>query len=127
MLTCPLTSCVPTQGGRRSHGAQADAWLSAFPVGCEISRIVNSHHENSNPGFSLSRRRRQIPARNLSEEERPIATVIYLFGGPVSCKVRRSAVAHGGCHAGFLSPNFLMRETRVLGLILSNSAAPPGP
>ena len=30
-------------------------------------------------------------------------------------------------HAGFLSPSFRMRETKVLGLMLSNSAAPPGP
>ena len=30
-------------------------------------------------------------------------------------------------HAGFFSPSFLMRETSVLGLILSNSAAPPRP
>lgn len=33
----------------------------------------------------------------------------------------------GAPHPGFLSPSFLMRETKVLGLILSNSAAPPGP
>lgn len=37
------------------------------------------------------------------------------------------AVGHGGPHAAFFKPNFLMRETNVLGLILSNSAAPPGP
>ena len=30
-------------------------------------------------------------------------------------------------HAGFLSPSFLILETNVLGLIFSNSAAPPGP
>jgi len=35
--------------------------------------------------------------------------------------------ATGGPHAAFFKPNFLMRETNVLGLILSNSAAPPGP
>src|SRR5438445_6684483 len=33
----------------------------------------------------------------------------------------------GAPHPGFLSPSFLMRETNVLGLMLSNSAAPPGP
>ncbi len=42
---------------------------------------------------------------------------------------KMDAAAHslGVPHAGFLSPSFLMRETNVLGLILSNSAAPPGP
>jgi len=35
--------------------------------------------------------------------------------------------SHDVPYVGFFSPSFLMRETNVLGLILSNSAAPPGP
>jgi hypothetical protein len=48
------------------------------------------------------------------------------MSGSVKRLKRRRARGRGDPHAGFLSPSFLMRETKVLGLILSNSAAPPG-
>jgi hypothetical protein len=35
--------------------------------------------------------------------------------------------SNDAAHPDFFNPSFRMRETNVLGLILSNSAAPPGP
>jgi len=46
---------------------------------------------------------------------------------PGSVCLMGDADAKAAAHAGFLSPSFLMRETNVLGLMLSSSAAPPGP
>ncbi len=49
----------------------------------------------------------------------------YLGLAPVQSDT--PSVVNAGPHFSFFSPSFLMRETKVDGFILSNSAAPPGP
>ena len=91
----------------------------------EIS--VSSVSSCSNPGAAATPTSNSRPAVAFSRSK-PVKTRKEIHRSKRSTKSKFPfSVSCSNPHAGFFSPSFLIRETNVLGLMLSNSAAPPEP